>query len=88
MTPPNWAEKEERERDMRCERRKKSVTPVYVECDQQPPKVIRTSAISCEFNGCFLYTCIYELIFDESRALTLMSKAFVLACEIITYICI
>jgi hypothetical protein len=63
--------KKERERDMRYERRS-------VECDHKATKGnIRTSAISCEFNGCFLYprhhTCMHELIFDESRGLALMS---------------
>jgi hypothetical protein len=57
------------------------VTPVYVECDQKATKGnIHTSAISCEINGCLLYprhhTCIYELIFNESRGLALMSKVF------------
>jgi hypothetical protein len=71
---PNWAEKEGRKRDMRYER---SGAPVYVECDHKATKGnIRISAISCQFNGCFLYprhhTCIHELIFDESRDLTLM----------------
>jgi hypothetical protein len=62
-------------------RRKRSVTPVYVECDQKATKgKIRSSSISCEINDCFFYprhhTGVHELIFGKSRGLILMSKAF------------